>query len=139
MDNSLYICQNLIKNNLTINLYEKTVTFFVGHVASVCTTAGAATFTIDDKVYDYDCLIKKEIGPGVTYHRLRIPDYPLNINYITVDLNNPYNKIETFQGQNVVGKTEKLANVYAREVEAGRKPLGGQNSNFWVVATRYSL
>ena len=105
-------------------------------LASVCTTAGAATFTIDDKVYDYDCLIKKEIGPGVTYHRLRIPDYPLNINYITVDLNNPYNKIETFQGQNVVGKTEKLANVYAREVEAGRKPLGGQNSNFWVVATQ---
>ena len=93
----------------------------------------AATFTIDDKEYDYDLLIKKEIGPGVTYNRIRIPDYPLNINYLTVDMSNPYNRIETQQGQDKIGSLERLADAYTRMQKAGKKPLGGQNANFWVV------
>lgn len=96
-------------------------------------SAEAASFTIDEKVYDYDLLIKKEIGPGVTYHRIRIPDYPLNINYMTVDLTNPYNRVETQQGQEKIGSLEKLADAYTRMQKEGKKPLGAQNANFWVV------
>lgn len=99
-------------------------------------SATADSFLIDETEYNYDVLCKKEVGPGVTYVRLRIPDFPLNINYMQVDLNNPYNQIETFQGQDMVGRTEALANVYDRMKAAGRKPLGGQNSNFWVVSTQ---
>ena len=40
-------------------------------------------------------LISKEIGPGVLYQRYRLPDYPLNFNILKVDLNNPYNSVET--------------------------------------------
>lgn len=99
-------------------------------------SATADSFLIDETEYTYDVLSKKEVGPGVTYVRLRIPDFPLNINYMQVDLNNPYNQIETFQGQDVVGRTESLASVYERMKAEGRKPLAGQNSNFWVVATQ---
>ena len=99
-------------------------------------SATADSFLIDETEYNYDVLCKKKVGPGVTYVRLRIPDFPLNINYMQVDLNNPYNQIETFQGQDMVGRTEALANVYDRMKAAGRKPLGGQNSNFWVVSTQ---
>ena len=99
-------------------------------------SATADSFLIDETEYNYDVRCKKEVGPGVTYVRLRIPDFPLNINYMQVDLNNPYNQIETFQGQDMVGRTEALANVYDRMKAAGRKPLGGQNSNFWVVSTQ---
>lgn len=99
-------------------------------------SATADSFLIDETEYNYDVLCKKEVGPGVTYIRLRIPDFPLNINYMQVDLNNPYNQIETFQGQDMVGRTEALANVYDRMKAAGRKPLAGQNSNFWVVSTQ---
>ena len=101
-------------------------------VLSVC-IADAASFMIDGKEYEYNLLIKKEIGPGVTYHRIRIPDFPLNVNYMVVDLNNPYNRIETQQANERLGSTETLAGAYARHQADGKKPLGGQNGNFWVV------
>ena len=96
--------------------------------------ANAASFSIDGQEYSYDLLIKKEIGPGVEYNRIRIPDFPLNINYMVVDLANPYNRIETQQANETLGSTESLANAYARQQAAGKKPIGGQNANFWVVS-----
>lgn len=107
---------------------------FLGAVASMATAMSAGSFDINGTAYNYDLLEQKEIGPGVIYHRIRIPDYPLNINYMTVDLTNPYNRIETQQGQDQVGKTELLTSAYTRMQNAGKKPLGGQNSNFWVVS-----
>ena len=103
---------------------------FLGAVASMATAMSAGSFDINGTAYNYDLLEQKEIGPGVIYHRIRIPDYPLNINYMTVDLTNPYNRIETQQGQDQVGKTELLTSAYTRMQNAGKKPLGGQNSNF---------
>ena len=94
----------------------------------------AASFNIDGKEYDYDLLISKEIGPGVRYNRIRIPEFPLNVNYMVVDLNNPYNRIETQQANETLGSTERLADAYARQQADGKKPLGGQNGNFWVVS-----
>ena len=96
--------------------------------------ADVAQFSIDGKDYSYDLITKKEIGPGVTYNRIRIPDFPLNINYMTVDLSNQYNRIETQQANETLGTTEGLATAYNRHKEAGKKPLGGQNGNFWVVS-----
>lgn len=92
------------------------------------------TFNINGQDYPYQLHEQKEIGPGVTYHRIRIPDYPLNINYMTVDLTNPYNRIETQQANERLGSTERLADAYVRLQESGKKPLGGQNGNFWVVS-----
>ena len=81
---------------------------FLGAVASMATAMSAGSFDINGTAYNYDLLEQKEIGPGVIYHRIRIPDYPLNINYMTVDLTNPYNRIETQQGEDQVGKTGLL-------------------------------
>ena len=47
------------------------------------------TFTIDGKDYSYNLITSKQVGPGVVYNRIRIADFPLNINYMTVDLTNP--------------------------------------------------
>lgn len=94
----------------------------------------AETFVINDTDYDYTVLTQKQIGPGVTYTRLRIPDFPLNVNYMVVDLTNPYNAIETQQASEKSGSTEKLATAYTRKQQEGKKPLGGQNGNFWVVS-----
>lgn len=94
------------------------------------------TFNINGQDYPYQLHEQKEIGPGVTYHRIRIPDYPLNINYMTVDLTNPYNRIETQQANERLGSTERLADAYVRLQESGKKPLGGQNGNFWVVSNQ---
>ncbi|MFI3239943.1 MAG: hypothetical protein R3Y22_05065, partial [Bacteroidales bacterium] len=99
---------------------------------SVCTILGAsATITIDEVVYKADTLIHKQIGPGVVYTRIRIPDYPLNLNITKTDLNNEYNKVETTVAYETLGSTETLANAYNRQVEAGNYPLAAVNANFW--------
>ena len=97
-------------------------------------TETSKTFTIDGKEYSYDLITSKQVGPGVVYNRIRIPDFPLNINYMTVDLTNPYNRIETQQASEKTGSTEKLADAYTRMQAAGKKPIGAQNGNFWVVS-----
>ena len=94
------------------------------------------TFTIDGKDYSYNLLTSKQVGPGVVYNRIRIADFPLNINYMTVDLTNPYNRIETQQANEKTGTTEKLADAYTRMQKAGKKPIGAQNGNFWCVGSR---
>lgn len=92
------------------------------------------TFTIDGKDYSYSLITSKQVGPGVVYNRIRIPDFPLNINYMTVDLSNPYNRIETQQANERTGSTERLADAYTRMQQAGKKPIGAQNGNFWCVS-----
>lgn len=78
-----------------------------------------------------DILIKKDIGPGVTYTRLRLPDYPLNVNMMVVDLNNPYNKIETTVGSDKLGSTESLVTAATRQSSVNHRPIGAANANFW--------
>ena len=102
--------------------------------AALLLPANAASFMIDGKEYSYDLITSKSVGPGVVYNRIRIPDFPLNINYMKVDLNNQYNSIETQQANEKTGTTEKLEGAYTRMQEAGKKPIGAQNGNFWTVA-----
>lgn len=91
---------------------------------------------INEKSYDADTLIRKEIGPGVIYTRIRIPSYPLNINTITMDLTNPYNKVETTQGAEALGNTEGLENAYKRQNTVGHRPLAAANANFWCTTEK---
>lgn len=100
-------------------------------------TASAEVINIQGTDYQTDVLIDRDLGPGVNYKRLRIPDFPLNVNMITMDLKNPYNRIETTQGGEQLGKTEKLADAYKRQYTAEKRPLAGANGNFWVVRSQY--
>ena len=108
-------------------------------LALAAVPAFAGTFMIQGTEYSYDELIRKEIGPGVIYHRLRIPDFPLNVNYLEIDMNNPYNGIEnqvTYNskyGEETTGLTEGLVSAYNRLKAGGKKPLGAANANFWCV------
>ncbi len=100
-------------------------------------TASAITIPIQGTDYQTDILIDRDLGPGVNYKRLRIPDFPLNVNMITMDLNNPYNRVETTQGGEQLGKTEKLANAYTRQYTDEKRPLAGANGNFWCVSGQW--
>ena len=106
-------------------------------VFAVTISASAITIPIQGTDYQTDILIDRDLGPGVNYKRLRIPDFPLNVNMITMDLNNPYNRVETTQGGEQLGKTEKLANAYTRQYTAEKRPLAGANGNFWCVSGQY--
>ncbi|MBR5551261.1 MAG: phosphodiester glycosidase family protein [Muribaculaceae bacterium] len=107
--------------------------------AAIVFSASAESLTIPIQGTDYrtDILINRDLGPGVNYKRLRIPDFPLNVNMVTMDLTNPYNRVETTQGGEQLGKTEKLANAYTRQYTAEKRPLAGANGNFWCVSGQW--
>lgn len=98
--------------------------------------AQAETITLGETEYTIDRLIEREVGPGVHYTRMRIPDYPLNVNVLTVDLTNPYNRIETSVGREASRGTELLVDAAARQSYEGHRALAGANANFWYVGTQ---
>ena len=65
-----------------------------------------ADFVIGGKTYSADTLVRRQVGPGMINTIVRIPDMPLNVYMVEVDLNNPNNRVETTYGQGIVGKTE---------------------------------
>lgn len=93
--------------------------------------------TISGKEYTLVTNIRHDIGPGTTYTRYRIPGYPLNINVITMNLDNQYNTLETMQAKDRTNNTETMASAAARVSTAGHKVIGGANGNFWVVSSQY--
>ncbi len=97
------------------------------------TTTMAETLTLNGTDYEMDRLIERQIGPGTTYYRLRFPDFPLNVNMLIVDLNNPYNRIETTAGKETSNNTESLVTASQRQSYEGHRVVGGANANFWYV------
>ena len=89
-----------------------------------------------EQEFEIQRLIERQIGPGTTYTRFRIPDFPLNVNVVTVDLTNPYNRIETTVANEKSKGTELLVNAAKRQSYEGHRPLAAANANFWVVASQ---
>lgn len=111
-------------------------------LSTLATLAGmgavvAETIDLGGTPYEVTTLIERDLGPGVHYTRIRIPDYPLNVNILQMDMNNPYNSIETTIGQETMFRTETLANAAARQSYEGHQVIGGANGNFWCVSNQY--
>lgn len=96
----------------------------------------AETITLGDTEYNMTYLIDREVGPGMRYTRLRLPDYPLNVNLLRVDLSNPYNRVETSVGKEKSRGTELLVEAAARQTYEGHRAIAGANANFWYVGTQ---
>ena len=92
-----------------------------------------ADFIIDNNSYSADTLLHRQVGPGMVNTIVRIPDYPLNVYVMEVDLDNPNNRVETTIGYNTVGRTEALVNAYSRNRTSTKRPVAACNANFWVV------
>lgn len=101
-------------------------------------SASAETVTFTGKEYDMQKLIERRIGPGTLYTRLRLEHAtsPLNVNIVTVDLTNPYNRIETTVANESAKGTESLVKAASRLNATAHHPLAAANANFWVVATQ---
>ena len=93
--------------------------------------------TISGKEYTLRTYVRRDIGPGTTYTRYSVIGYPLNVNVITMDLDNPYNTLETMQAKDRTNSTETLVSAAARYTTEGHKVTGGANGNFWCVTSQY--
>ena len=91
----------------------------------------SADVVIDGKTYVADTLVHRQVGPGVKYSVIRIPEIPINSYLLETDLTNPYIRAEGVQGNDTLGYVERLDANAKRMRERGLKPVGGQNGNFW--------
>lgn len=105
-------------------------------VSCMQTVILAEEIKIGTDIYEVERIIERKIGPGTTYLRLRLPDYPLNVNIVTVDLNNPYNRIETTVANESAKGTESLVKAARRLDSPSHHPLAAANANFWVVGSQ---
>lgn len=110
----------------------------------LCVTGGitlqsvAETVTLQGVDYEVETKIDRLIGPGIRHSRYRLPSFPLNINVLTVDLNNPYNRIETTTANENSRGTEKLVAAAERQSYANHRAIAGANGNFWTVTQEYA-
>lgn len=101
--------------------------------------ANAEDIQIGDNTYNADIIIERKIGPGTLYRRIRLPEYAetgLNVNLVTVDLNNPYNRIETTVANESAKGTELLTDAARRLDAPSHHPLAAANANFWIVGSQ---
>ncbi|MDE6396475.1 MAG: hypothetical protein K2K84_04315, partial [Muribaculaceae bacterium] len=92
---------------------------------------------IDGQEYAVDTIEMHQVGPGTQWMRLRIPQYPLNVNLLTVDLNDPNVKVETTQANEQLFGTERLVDAAKRQTTPGHTAIAGANGNFWCVSQSY--
>lgn len=92
------------------------------------------TLTTNGKNCTVNILLDRDLGPGIRYTRMRLPEYPLNVNMLRVDVTNPYNRMVTTQANNRLYSTESLVKAAARQDKEGHRILAGTNANFWCVA-----
>lgn len=110
---------------------KKTLLFMVALAA--CVLAARADIVIDNKTYHVDTLVHHQVGPGIINTIVRFPDYPLNVYVLSVDLNDPNNRVETTFGHGIIGKTELLSDAVKRHRTPTKRPVAACNANFWVV------
>lgn len=103
-------------------------------LSTVPATFAAETIVTNGKTCTLDVLIDRDLGPGIRYTRLRLPEYPLNVNMLRIDVTNPYNSMETTQANDRLYGTETLVNAAKRQTTAGHKAVAGANANFWCVS-----
>lgn len=117
--------------------YLLSVALLFSAVLSALSQRGADSILIDGKAYAVDTLIERQLGPGTVYRRLRLPDYPLNVNMLTVDMTDPSVRVETSQAHDRLFAVEPLVNAAGRRSHSGHKAVGGANANFWCVTPNY--
>lgn len=109
-------------------------------VAVAAADASAAiptrTISLGGKDYNVQTLVERPIGPGMTYTRLRVPEFPLNVNMVTVDTKNQNIRIETTLSNDRSAGTELLVNAAQRLDGPDHHAVAAQNGNFWIVSTQ---
>lgn len=95
--------------------------------------AASRKVVLNGAEYEVDTIMRRQVGPGIMHTRVRVPGYPLNAYVLEMDMTNSYNRVETNQAYNTLGRTELLSNAYNRHKQQGKKPIAGCNGSFWCV------
>ncbi len=81
--------------------------------------------------FAYDTLYSAPAGPGVTYTRLYAPSVPYNVSVLEIDLKNPYVRIETVKGGDVLTRLETVSSMASRNSYSGHTVVGAVNGDLY--------
>ncbi|MDE3057243.1 MAG: phosphodiester glycosidase family protein [Bacteroidota bacterium] len=79
----------------------------------------------------YDTLYSAPVGPGVIYTRLYEPTTPFNVSVLEVELKNPYLKMETVKGGDLLTGFEWVSSMSARNNYDGHYVVGAINGDLY--------
>lgn len=108
----------------------KKLSYFILIAASVLTSR-AESIEIGGKQWEYTVVKDEQPASGVSYKRLRFPDYPLNVNLLIVDLADPGCRVETWCAKESSRGIEAITSAAARLTSESLKPVAAANGNFW--------
>lgn len=88
--------------------------------------------TINDKPYRIDTLIyKHRVGPGTEYVYVDLPEFPLKIHVLEIDLKNPNVMLETCLGGDSAVATERPTSMALRKSTEGHSVFAATNGDFY--------
>ena len=85
------------------------------------TMQGWCSIVINGQTVPIDTIVYKQVGPGTMYAQTYLPEIRQRIYTLTIDLNNPYNGIQTFLARDCVAGTELVSSACARNTYASKK------------------
>ncbi len=101
-------------------------------MASALLPLSAKDLYVNSQTYEVDTIVTKhKIGPGTTYAYYRLPDRPMEIHVLEVDLSNPYINIEVCNGGDAAVACETPSHMYMRHDSPGHDMVAATNGDFY--------
>lgn len=106
-------------------------------LAGCATTASAQnTMFVNGQNYAIDTIIPKHsVGPGCEYAFYRLPDRPMTVHVLEMDLTNPYVDMQVVNGGDAALSTERPSDMYARFDSPGHDMIAAHNGDFFTTSS----
>ncbi len=108
----------------------------VAAILASCSTIASAqnTMYVNGKDYAIDTIIPKHsVGPGCEYAFYRLPDRPMTVHVLEMDLTNPYVDMQVVNGGDAAVATERPSAMYARFDSPGHDMIAAHNGDFFTT------
>lgn len=94
------------------------------------------TMYVNGQNYAIDTVIPKHsVGPGCEYAFYRLPDRPMTIHVLEMDLTNPYVDMQVVNGGEAAIATERPSDMYARFNSPGHDMIAAHNGDFFTTSS----
>lgn len=94
------------------------------------------TMYVNGQNYAIDTIIPKHsVGPGCEYAFYRLPDRPMTVHVLEMDLTNPYVDMQVVNAGDAALSTERPSAMYARFDSPGHDMIAAHNGDFFTTSS----
>ncbi|MBE6317393.1 MAG: T9SS type A sorting domain-containing protein [Bacteroidales bacterium] len=119
-----------------MNLRNHVLTAFSALSMFCISLAAQNTMFVNGKDYVIDTIIPKHsVGPGTQYAFYKLPDRPMTIHVLEMDLTNPYVDMQVVNGGEAAIACETPSKMYARHDAPGHDMIAAHNGDFFTTSS----